>query len=143
MFCQSGASDAFPCYACVTYPPPFPIFDRTNFTSSLLVMVSPTSNAKEWNVEVLSANHNADNDAEVERIRNAHPGEHECVIDRRVLGALAPTRCTSNFLASYLFSFVSSRESGSCCLSLSISYQPPKPILGTQPSTLDLVSISF
>ncbi|KAF9533622.1 phosphatase 2C-like domain-containing protein [Crepidotus variabilis] len=57
------------------------------------IMVSPGSTAKDWNVEVLTSNQNGDNDAEVERIQAAHPGEPECVIDRRVLGALAPTRC--------------------------------------------------
>ncbi|KAG6836067.1 hypothetical protein H0H93_011784 [Arthromyces matolae] len=49
--------------------------------------------AGEWIVERLSTEHNGDNDAEVERVRRAHPNEPECVIDRRVLGALAPFRC--------------------------------------------------
>ena len=48
-------------------------------------------------METLTTSHNGDNDAEVERVRKAHPGEPECVIERRVLGALAPTRCASNF----------------------------------------------
>jgi len=47
----------------------------------------------DWNVEVLTNTHNGDNDAEVERVRREHPGEPECVVDGRVLGALAPTRC--------------------------------------------------
>jgi hypothetical protein len=48
---------------------------------------------KDWQIDVLTNAHNGDNDAEVERIRAEHPDEAECVINRRVLGALAPTRC--------------------------------------------------
>jgi serine/threonine protein phosphatase PrpC len=45
-------------------------------------------------VEVLTTMHNGDNDKELERIRSEHPGEEDtCIMDRRVLGALAPTRC--------------------------------------------------
>ncbi|TEB31399.1 protein serine/threonine phosphatase 2C [Coprinellus micaceus] len=48
----------------------------------------------EWTVEVLTTMHNGDNDKELERIRSEHPGEEDtCIMDRRVLGALAPTRC--------------------------------------------------
>ncbi|KAF8894823.1 phosphatase 2C-like domain-containing protein [Infundibulicybe gibba] len=57
------------------------------------VMVTPDEDIEDWNVEVLTTDHNGDNDAEVERVRSAHPGEPECVVDRRVLGALAPFRC--------------------------------------------------
>lgn len=61
--------------------------------SSFLVLVSPGQDAKDWNIEVLTVTHNGDNDAELSRVRENHPGEPECVVDRRVLGALAPTRC--------------------------------------------------
>lgn len=64
-------------------------------------MASQGNNAKDWKIEVLTASHNGDNDEELERVRKAHPGEPECIVDRRVLGALAPTRCT--FQLSYLF----------------------------------------
>lgn len=48
----------------------------------------------EWTVEVLTEMHNGDNDKELDRIRSEHPGEENtCIKDRRVLGALAPTRC--------------------------------------------------
>lgn len=48
----------------------------------------------EWSVEILTTMHNGDNDKELERIRGEHPGEDDtCISDRRVLGALAPTRC--------------------------------------------------
>ncbi|KAF9551260.1 protein serine/threonine phosphatase 2C, partial [Agrocybe pediades] len=57
------------------------------------IMVSPGNNAKDWKIEIMTTNHNGDNDAELERVRNSHPGEPECIKDRRVLGALAPTRC--------------------------------------------------
>ena len=56
-------------------------------------MVSPSKDSKEWKVEVLTTSHNGDNDAELERVRKEHPNEPECIVDRRVLGALAPTRC--------------------------------------------------
>ncbi len=61
-------------------------------STRLLVLVSPKS-AEEWDVKVLTNEHNGDNDAEVERVRNEHANEPECVIDRRVLGALHPFRC--------------------------------------------------
>lgn len=56
-------------------------------------MVSLDDTRGNWIVERLTTDHNGDNDAEVERVRLAHPDEPECVIDRRVLGALAPFRC--------------------------------------------------
>ena len=65
-------------------------------------MVLPGSTPKDWVVETLTTNHNGDNDAEVERVQIAHPGE-ECIIDRRVLGALAPTRCMSPLLLSDVY----------------------------------------
>lgn len=57
-----------------------------------LVLVSPNGPLK-WTSELLTANHNCDNDAETSRVISEHPGEPECILDRRVLGALAPTRC--------------------------------------------------
>ncbi|KAG6909587.1 hypothetical protein DXG01_016626 [Tephrocybe rancida] len=56
-------------------------------------MVSLNEAGDAWSVQLLTTDHNGDNDAEVERVRRAHPNEPECVIDRRVLGALAPFRC--------------------------------------------------
>ncbi|KAF9265903.1 protein serine/threonine phosphatase 2C [Marasmius fiardii PR-910] len=55
------------------------------------ILVSPKED-DEWEVNVLTRDHNGDNDAEVERVHKEHPGEPDCVIDRRVLGALAPFR---------------------------------------------------
>ncbi|KAL0947668.1 hypothetical protein HGRIS_013756 [Hohenbuehelia grisea] len=46
-----------------------------------------------WNTDVLTREQNGDNDAEIARVQKEHPGEAECVVDRRVLGALAPFRC--------------------------------------------------
>jgi pyruvate dehydrogenase phosphatase len=56
-------------------------------------LVTPDINGR-WKVEKLTTCHNGDNDLEVERVLRSHPGEPECVIDRRVLGALAPFRCS-------------------------------------------------
>jgi len=57
-----------------------------------LVFVSPNGPLG-WKSELLTDNHNCDNDAEISRVISEHPGEPECILDRRVLGALAPTRC--------------------------------------------------
>ncbi|KAK0229067.1 phosphatase 2C-like domain-containing protein [Armillaria nabsnona] len=57
-----------------------------------LVTASPTDPGA-WDIKVLTTEHNGYNDAEIERVRQQHPNEPECVIDNRVLGALAPFRC--------------------------------------------------
>lgn len=58
------------------------------------VLITPDDEGvKDWQIEVLTNAHNGDNDAEIERIRAEHPDEPECILNRRVLGALAPTRC--------------------------------------------------
>ncbi|KAJ7675055.1 protein serine/threonine phosphatase 2C [Mycena rosella] len=51
-----------------------------------------------WEASVLSANHNGTDAAEVARIRSEHPGEDECVLRDRVLGAIAVTRAVGDFL---------------------------------------------
>ena len=71
---------------------------------SSLVLVSPAQDAKNWDIEVLTVIHNGDNDAELARVHKDHPGEPECIVDRRVLGALAPTRCES-FLQVFSVTF--------------------------------------
>lgn len=55
------------------------------------VLVSPKA-TEDWDVKFITAEHNGDNDAEIARVQREHPGEPECVVNRRVLGALAPTR---------------------------------------------------
>ncbi|KAF9451248.1 protein serine/threonine phosphatase 2C [Macrolepiota fuliginosa MF-IS2] len=45
-----------------------------------------------WSTSLLSAFHNGCDAAEVQRIRQEHPGEAECVHNHRVLGAIAVTR---------------------------------------------------
>jgi len=56
------------------------------------LMVSADGDSDDWRVELLTTDHNGDNDAEIVRVRHEHPEEPECVVDRRVLGALAPFR---------------------------------------------------
>lgn len=56
------------------------------------VMLSETA-PQDWSYEVLTRAHNGGNEQEVERVRNEHPEEPECVVDGRVLGAIAPFRC--------------------------------------------------
>ena len=60
------------------------------------MIVSETGH-EEWNVEVLTRLHNGENPLEVKRVMNEHPGEPECILEGRVLGAIAPFRCTSHF----------------------------------------------
>lgn len=58
------------------------------------VLITPDDEGvKDWQIDFLTNAHNGDNDTELERIRAEHPGEDECILNRRVLGALAPTRC--------------------------------------------------
>ncbi|KAF7971219.1 hypothetical protein HWV62_21624 [Athelia sp. TMB] len=46
-----------------------------------------------WKAELLSHNHNGKEESEVARIRREHPGEDDtCVLEDRVLGAIAVTR---------------------------------------------------
>ncbi|KAJ6558605.1 protein serine threonine phosphatase 2C [Mycena vulgaris] len=52
----------------------------------------------EWVASLLSANHNGTDAAEAARIRSEHPGEDECVLRDRVLGAIAVTRAVGDFL---------------------------------------------
>ncbi|KAJ3917849.1 phosphatase 2C-like domain-containing protein [Lentinula edodes] len=56
------------------------------------ILVSPKG-SDDWDIQILTEAHNGDNEAEVERVRREHANEPECVIDRRVLGALHPFRC--------------------------------------------------
>ncbi|KAF7360744.1 Serine/threonine protein phosphatase 2C [Mycena venus] len=51
----------------------------------------------EWETRVLSSNHNAAEASEVARIRSEHPGEDECILRDRVLGAIAVTRAAGDF----------------------------------------------
>ncbi|KAH0830229.1 phosphatase 2C-like domain-containing protein [Lanmaoa asiatica] len=55
-------------------------------------MVSETER-RTWNFEILTTSHNGTNKCEVQRVKNEHPGEPDCVVDGRVLGAIAPFRC--------------------------------------------------
>ncbi|KIK71005.1 hypothetical protein GYMLUDRAFT_33110 [Collybiopsis luxurians FD-317 M1] len=55
------------------------------------ILVSPRGSS-DWDIQVLTQAHNGDNDAEVARVRSEHANEPEAVIDRRILGALHPTR---------------------------------------------------
>jgi len=58
------------------------------------VLISPDNEGiKDWQIDFLTNAHNGDNNFEVERIRAEHPGEDGCILNQRVLGALAPTRC--------------------------------------------------
>jgi pyruvate dehydrogenase phosphatase len=48
-----------------------------------------------WCGTLLTSNHNGENEAEVKRVREEHPGENECILRDRVLGAIAVTRGVS------------------------------------------------
>jgi len=45
-----------------------------------------------WKSSVLSSDHNGKDIGECERIKSEHPGEEECMLKDRVLGAIAVTR---------------------------------------------------
>jgi pyruvate dehydrogenase phosphatase len=47
-----------------------------------------------WTCELVTNIHNGQNPAEVARVRREHPGEPEAVLHERVLGTIAPFRCT-------------------------------------------------
>ncbi|KAF8501337.1 protein serine threonine phosphatase 2C [Hysterangium stoloniferum] len=50
-----------------------------------------------WAATVLTSNHNAANEAEARRLREAHPGEDKCILHGRVLGAITVTRAVGDF----------------------------------------------
>jgi hypothetical protein len=45
-----------------------------------------------WDISILSANHNAAIPSEIEALKSAHPGESEVALNNRVLGGIAITR---------------------------------------------------
>ncbi|KAK2467775.1 hypothetical protein APHAL10511_000070 [Amanita phalloides] len=47
---------------------------------------------------LLSSFHNGQNPSEANRIREEHPGEGECILDGRILGAIAVTRAVGDFI---------------------------------------------
>ncbi|KAF8629153.1 hypothetical protein AX17_005738 [Amanita inopinata Kibby_2008] len=51
-----------------------------------------------WKTKLLSSYHNGEDEAEANRVKAEHPGEEECMIDRRVLGAIAVTRAIGDFI---------------------------------------------
>ncbi|KAJ7132892.1 protein serine threonine phosphatase 2C [Mycena crocata] len=54
-----------------------------------------------WDASVLSSNHNGAEKAEADRIFSEHPGESQCVLRERVLGAIAVTRAVGDFLFKF------------------------------------------
>ena len=48
-----------------------------------------------WTASRLSSYHNGVNPAEKTKITAEHPGEADCIVNDRILGALAVTRGTS------------------------------------------------
>ncbi|KAF8622365.1 hypothetical protein AX15_007095 [Amanita polypyramis BW_CC] len=51
-----------------------------------------------WHARLLSSFHNGGEPSEVKRVREEHPGEPECVLNGRVLGAIAVTRAVGDFI---------------------------------------------
>ena len=51
-----------------------------------------------WGATLITSSHNGDNEEEVIRIRDEHPGEYECMLRGRVLGGIAVTRGVSERL---------------------------------------------
>ncbi|TDL24204.1 protein serine/threonine phosphatase 2C [Rickenella mellea] len=66
-----------------------------NLGDCLAVLVSRRRDGS-WRGRCINEVHNGGNDKELRRIVNEHPGEKECVLDRRVIGYLAPTRAVGD-----------------------------------------------
>lgn len=96
--------------------------------TAIAVLVHPGKNGSDWEIDVLTTSHNGDNDAEVERIQNAHPGESECVIEGRVLGALAPTRCKVHYESCYVLLIRSHYRFRGHTVQAASSFHPPHSI---------------
>ncbi|KAG1896995.1 phosphatase 2C-like domain-containing protein [Suillus fuscotomentosus] len=67
-----------------------------NLGDGLVVLGSRRDANSQWNASILSDNHNGNNPAEADRIKQQHPGEPECIFDDRVLGNLAVTRAVGD-----------------------------------------------
>ena len=70
-----------------------------------LVLASRT-HAGGWSSTFVTAPHDGNNLSEVQRIRNQHPGEPECLEDNRVVGFLGPTRCKHLFFSFSCFFYM-------------------------------------
>lgn len=70
---------------------------RTYAKREYAVLGVRANHSTDWNVSILSANHNAAIPSEIEALRSAHPGESEAVLNDRVLGGIAITRGLSVF----------------------------------------------
>jgi len=51
-----------------------------------------------WDISILSANHNAAIPSEIEALRSAHPGESEVILNNRVFGGIAITRAVGDHI---------------------------------------------
>ncbi|KAG2340530.1 protein serine/threonine phosphatase 2C [Suillus weaverae] len=67
-----------------------------NLGDGVAVLGSRPDASSQWNASILSDNHNGNNPAEADRIKQQHPGEPECIFDDRVLGNLAVTRAVGD-----------------------------------------------
>jgi pyruvate dehydrogenase phosphatase len=65
--------------------------------ASVLITTKPSGEAT---AEVLTRLHNGMNKSEILRVLREHPGEPGCVSNERVLGVIAPFRCTFSLLVS-------------------------------------------
>ncbi|KAG1896603.1 phosphatase 2C-like domain-containing protein [Suillus fuscotomentosus] len=61
-----------------------------------LMLGSRRDASSQWNASILSDNHNGNNPAEADRIKQQHPDEPECIFDDRVPGNLAVTRAVGD-----------------------------------------------
>jgi len=53
--------------------------------------------SSDWDITILSANHNAQDESEVQQVKGKHPRE-ECILRGRVLGGIAITRAVGDHL---------------------------------------------
>lgn len=91
-----------------------------------------------WNPLILSTDHNAQEASEVARVRKEHPGEQACILNDRVLGAIAITR-GSFFVVSFINSptdrhlqLWETTRSNSLHHGHRVCSQTPNPLLNSQ-----------
>ncbi|KAF8972972.1 hypothetical protein BDZ97DRAFT_1935957 [Flammula alnicola] len=72
------------------------IVDPTNLGDCAAVLGTRDTSGG-WNARVLSSAHNGENQVEADIVKREHPGEPECMLYDRILGAIAVTRAVGDF----------------------------------------------
>jgi len=65
---------------------------------NIFAVIGSKSESGSWTSKVASTSHNGENKDAAAQVIAAHPGEHECMLDNRVIGAIAVTRGMCMFM---------------------------------------------